>query len=185
MTDRLETLAEIETALWNELVTAASDKAHAWRTPVLATVNGDAADARVVVLREAARRERQFVFYTDERAAKVSQLSTHPRGTVVMWSRALGWQLRCQVRLTVETSGLAASSRWAKISLTPAAQEYLCALPPGTALADTAYPNNGAVLRDYFAVIDAQIDCLDWLELRREGNRRAIFDARGARWVQP
>ena len=185
MKQRLESLPEIETAVWNELAATAGDKAHAWRTPVLATVNGGAADARVVVLREVAHREKRLVFYTDERAGKVSQLLSHPLGTVVMWSRPLGWQLRCHVRLTLATSGLAAPSRWAKVRLTPAAQEYLSVSPPGTALAEMRYPNSGAVPRDYFAVIDAQVESLDWLELRTDGNRRAIFDTEGARWIQP
>ena len=39
--------------------------------------------------------------------------------------------------------------------------------------------------RDYFAVIEAAIDAIDWLDLHPDGHRRAIFDARGARWVQP
>jgi hypothetical protein len=44
---------------------------------------------------------------------------------------------------------------------------------------------SGAVSRDYFAVISAEITMLDWLELHPDGNRRAIFDEQGARWIQP
>ncbi len=183
--DRLETLTDIETAVWSELAATANDKAHAWRTPVLATVDGEAADARVIVLREVAQQEKRLLFYTDERASKVKQLLSHSRGTVVMWSRPLGWQLRCRVWLTLETSGLAATSRWEKVRHTPAAQEYLSAAAPGTPLVDEPYPNSGVVSRDYFAVINAKIESLDWLELRPGGNRRAIFASEGARWIQP
>ena len=185
MPTRLETLPEIEAAVWNQLSVAVGEKAHEWRSPVLATVNGDAADARTVVLREVAERQKQLLFYTDERAGKVSQLLSHPHGTVVMWSRKLGWQLRCHVRLTLEMSGLSASSRWARIKLTRAAQEYLSAMPPGTPLADVHHAGSGEVPRDYFAVISAEIEVIDWLELHAGGNRRAIFDARGPRWIQP
>ena len=185
MENRLETLAEIERAVWRELAATTHDKAHAWRTPVLCTVDADAADARVIVLREVVAHEKRLVFYTDERSGKVLQLRRHPRGSVVMWSASIGWQLRCRVQLTVATSGLAVTSRWAKICATPAAREYLSASPPGTVLADTAPLSSGVVSRHHFAVIDAQIDSLDWLELRPEGNRRAVFDAGGARWLQP
>ena len=185
MRARLDSLPEIETAVWQQLGAAANDKVHAWRTPVLATVNGDAADARIVVLREVVERQKQLLFYTDERAGKVAQLLNHPRGTVLMWSRPLGWQLRCHVRLTLEMSGLSTSSRWARVKLTPAAQEYLSAMPPGSPLADVRHAASGAVPRDYFAVISAEITMLDWLELHPDGNRRAIFDAQGARWIQP
>jgi pyridoxamine 5'-phosphate oxidase len=104
---------------------------------------------------------------------------------MVMWSPALGWQLRCKVRLAVEMSGLAASSRWARIRLSPAAQDYLSPLPPGAQLGPLPTPAPGAVKRDYFAVIDATVEAIDWLELHADGHRRAIFDGRGARWVQP
>ncbi|MBX3606841.1 MAG: pyridoxamine 5'-phosphate oxidase family protein [Piscinibacter sp.] len=186
MTARLATLDEVEAALWAELAAAVADKAHPWRTPVLATVDGDAADARTVVLREVDTRQRQLLIYTDERAGKVRQLLNHPLGTLVMWSPALGWQLRLKVRLAVEMSGLAASSRWARVKLSPAAQDYLSPLPPGTRLdAQAPSGHSGAVRRDYFAVIDASVEAVDWLELHAQGHRRAIFDGRGARWVQP
>ncbi len=185
MTPRLGTLPEIEAALWQRLGAAVTDKAHEWRTPALATVNGDVADARIVVLREVDARQKQLLFYTDERAGKVSQLLNRPHGTVLMWSRKLGWQLRCHVRLSLEMSGLSASSRWARIKLTPAAQEYLSAMPPGAPLADVRHAGSGAVAREYFAVIGADVERVDWLELHPDGNRRAIFDDEGARWIQP
>ncbi|MEP6876392.1 MAG: pyridoxamine 5'-phosphate oxidase family protein [Burkholderiales bacterium] len=185
MPTRLTTLPAIEAAVWQRLDQAVTDKAHEWRTPVLATINGDLADARTVVLREVSAREKQLLFYTDERAGKVAQLLNHSRGTVVMWSRKLGWQLRCRVRLTLEMSGLSASSRWARVKLTPAAQEYLSAMPPGAPLGDVIHAGSGAVARAYFAVISAEVESIDWLELHGDGNRRAIFDAQGARWIQP
>ena len=52
MTERLTSLAAIEAEVWRQLALAAHDKHHAWRAPVLATVDGDAADARTVILRE-------------------------------------------------------------------------------------------------------------------------------------
>jgi len=185
MDGRLATLDEIEAEVWQQLGRAARDKSHPWRTSVLATVKGEMADARLVVLREVDARQKQLLFYTDERAGKVAQLLNHPLGTMVMWSAAMGWQLRCRVRLAIEMSGLAASSRWARIKLSPAAQDYLSPLPPGTPLADPAVPMHGTVARDYFAVIDASIESIDWLELHADGHRRAVFDREGSRWVQP
>ena len=185
MTSRLSTLAEVEAAVWRELAACVTDKSHPWRTSVLATVDGDRADARVVVVREVDARQKQLLVYTDERAGKVRQLLNRPMGTMVMWSPALGWQLRCRVRLAMEMSGLAASSRWARIKLSPAAQDYLSPLPPGAPMGAAAPPTHGTVKRDYFAVIDASVEAIDWLELHAQGHRRAIFDAQGARWVQP
>ncbi len=189
MSDRLVALADIEAEVWRQLVLAAVEKKHEWRAPVLATVNGDGADARTVILREVDVGQKQLLSFTDDRAGKVAQLLRHPRATMVMWSRALSWQLRCRVLLSLEMTGLAATSRWARIKLTPAAQDYLARVPPGAVLGKRAdepeLPSADPLKREYFAVINAQVLAIDWLELHREGHRRAVFDEHGARWVQP
>ncbi len=184
---RLASLPEIERAVWQQLEAAFAHRAHPWRTPVLATIDGDAADARSVILREASAADRRLVLYTDERAGKVAQIAAHPLGTLVMWSPALGWQLRCRVRLEVEAEGLGVTSRWARLQHTPAAQDYLAPHPPGAPL--SAGPDGTAARpgaqRAFFAVVTASVESLDWLELHREGHRRARFDSFGARWLQP
>jgi pyridoxamine 5'-phosphate oxidase len=183
---RLTTLDAIHAEIWKQLAAAAGNTGHPWRTPVLATTDGRFADARTVVLREVDARERSFMIYTDGRATKVSQLLGHPVGTLVMWSHTLGWQLRCRVHLAIEMSGLATSSRWARIKLSPAAQDYLSPLPPGAPFVeDTTAPTHAAVARDYFTIIAAQVLSLDWLELHAQGHRRARFEVGGAAWLQP
>jgi pyridoxamine 5'-phosphate oxidase len=183
---RLHKLDEIQGEIWRQLEAAVDDNLHPWRTPVLATINGHLADARTVVIREVDARDRRFMIYTDERASKVAQLLSHPVGTLVMWSQPLGWQLRCRVHLAIEMSGLAASSRWARIKLSPAAQDYLSPLPPGTAIAEPMpAPTHVAVARDYFSIITAQVLSLDWLELHELGHRRARFDGGQGTWLQP
>ncbi len=181
----LTDLQAIHAELWRQLEVATAGKDHPWRTPVLATINGHLADARVVVLREIDEREKKFLIYTDERAAKVPQLLNHPVGTLVMWSAEIGWQLRCRVHLALEMTGLAASSRWARIKLSPAAQDYLSPLPPGAPLEGGAAPTHEAITRDYFSVISAKVLSIDWLELHEEGHRRARFEGTSARWLQP
>jgi pyridoxamine 5'-phosphate oxidase len=182
---RLVTLSEIEIALWQELARAVHDKHHEWRTVVLSTVGKIGseltADARNVVLREVNVSAKQLLIYTDARAEKAQQLREHPHGTVVMWSRRLGWQLRCRVTLSLEDSGLAVSSRWESLKLSPAAQDYLSPLAPGMPLSSAA-----PVLseRHHFAVITARVTSIDWLELHREGHRRAVFGEQPAAWLQ-
>jgi pyridoxamine 5'-phosphate oxidase len=183
---RLDSLQEIEAAVWRELAACVRDKQHPWRTPVLATTDGEMGDGRIVVLREVAPEQQRLLAYTDRRSPKATQLAAHPQGTLVMWSPALGWQLRCRVALSLDTSGLTVTSRWAQIQLSPAAQDYLSPLPPGSTLDDDAPPPRpDPQSLGHFAVVDAQVQAIDWLELHPEGPRRAIFGAGGARWVQP
>jgi pyridoxamine 5'-phosphate oxidase len=99
----------------------------------------------------------------------------------VMWSPVLGWQLRLAVSLQVETSGLAVSSRWARLKISPAAQDYLAPRAPGAAISTAPERES----RAHFAVVTAQVQSMDWLSLDPSGHRRAIFDQQGARWVQP
>jgi pyridoxamine 5'-phosphate oxidase len=183
-TQRLAMLADIQAAVWQELVHAAHDKQHAWRLPVLATSDGGVPDARTVVLRDVLPEEQELLLYTDARSAKARQLQAQPVGVLVMWSGALSWQLRLRVNLALETSGLRVSSRWARLGMSAAANDYLAPLPPGTAIHDPLLPARDS--RNHFALISARVVALDWLELSPGGHRRALFDeAQGARWVTP
>ena len=182
MNERLASLEAIEAAVWDQLSRAPTERGHAWRTPVLATIDGDAADARTVVLRDVDAAQRQLLIYTDARAPKVAQLMSHPLGTLLMWSAALGWQLRCRVRLAFEDSGLSVASRWAALQHSRAAQDYLSPRPPGSAL---GVDEPVAASREHFGVVTATVRSIDWLELHADGHRRAVFGGDAARWVQP
>jgi hypothetical protein len=177
-------LPAIEALLWAELAAAPQDKSHPWRMMTLATLGLDAqADARLVVIREVDASARSLCFFTDARSPKVAQMQHCDKGTLVCWNAARGWQLRLKVSLSVADSGLAVSSRWARLKMTPAAHDYLSPLPPG-ALLNQPTVERGS--REFFAMVTATVDQIDWLELNRAGQRRALFGGgRPARWVQP
>jgi len=194
MTARLQELDEIEASIWTELERSvalrpraaageaeATESQHEWRVAVLATVDDGQADARSLVLREVDAAERRLIFYTDARSPKVRQIAQSPQGTLIFYSRKLGQQLRMQVRLNVETDGLAVSSRWARLQTTAGARDYLSAAAPGRPL-DAPLADLG--MRGHFAMIEAMAETVDWLELHPQGHRRALLDATGARWVQ-
>jgi pyridoxamine 5'-phosphate oxidase len=184
--ERLTSLDAVLAEVWRQLALAVHDKSHAWRTPVLATRDGEAVDARTVILREVRSGEQQVMFYTDPRAGKVQQLLAQPQAMLVLWSPLLGWQLRLRVDLSLQTAGLDVTSRWARVKVSPAAQDYLSRQAPGTPLAEQSmdevpHPDSGV----FFGVVTAQINSLDWLELHARGHRRARFDSQGSRWLQP
>jgi pyridoxamine 5'-phosphate oxidase len=179
---RLDSLHMIERACWRELDQGAKDRQHGWHVLTLATLDGTRADARSVVLREANEATRQILFYTDHRSAKVAQMAAHPEGVLVGWCPRTSWQVRMQVRLQVHTSGLEVSSRWAKVKLSPSSQDYLAALPPGTPV-DRYQPERGS--RDHFAVVVAEVQAIDWLELHTDGHRRARLAGDSSAWLTP
>ncbi|OGA98116.1 MAG: hypothetical protein A3E25_10270 [Burkholderiales bacterium RIFCSPHIGHO2_12_FULL_69_20] len=192
MADRIDDLPRIHQACWDELSRAASDKGHAWRMMALATVAAPApaddgaapmADLRSVVLREVNAQERTLMFFTDARSPKVAQITVQPAATLLMWCPQLSWQLRLRAQLVVERSGLAVSSRWARLKMKPAANDYLSPLPPGTPL---AHPRPERGTREHFAVVQARVQAIDWLELHPDGQRRAVFDGDGrGQWLTP
>ena len=195
MTTRLQELDEIETSIWSELercVAArpraepdepvADEPPHEWRVAVLATVDDGQADARSLVLREVDAAERRLVFYTDARSPKVRQIEQSPQGTLIFYSRKLGQQLRMQVRLNVETTGLAVSSRWARLQTSAGARDYQSVAAPGRPL-DAPLSELG--VRGHFAMIEAMAETVDWLELHPRGHRRAVLGGRSSHWVQP
>ena len=196
MDSRPQHLEEIEQCIWSELESCVMPRArqresdersapatpHEWRVAVLATVDDGLPDARSIVLREIDAPERRLIFYTDARSPKVRQIEATPQGTLMFWSPSLGWQLRMHVRLAVETSGLAVSSRWAKLQTTAGADDYLAARAPGSPL-DAPLADLGT--RSHFAMIEAMAETIDWLELHPDGHRRAQFGSLGAKWLQP
>jgi pyridoxamine 5'-phosphate oxidase len=190
---RLADLAQIEARVWGELERAVRSRSsgdaprHEWRRAILATQDAEGPQARSVVLRDLLIDTRELIFYADARSSKVAQLRRDPRAVLLCWSESLGWQLRLRCRIEVETSGLDVTARWAHIRNRPAAHDYLSPMAPGTPL---AHGYGGSVvtperLRDTFAVLTARVDAIDWLELHVLGQRRALFDASGARWLTP
>ena len=185
---RLQHLDEIEDSIWGELDACVEPRPHdrtphEWRVAVLATMDDDGkADARSIVLREVEASERQLVFYTDARSPKVRQIASTSDGTLIFWSPTLGWQLRMRVRLAIEDSGLAVSSRWARLQTSVGAGEYLSASAPGSPL-DAPLVDLGN--RSHFATLTALAESVDWLEVHPEGHRRALFGAGGPKWLQP
>jgi pyridoxamine 5'-phosphate oxidase len=127
---RLEDLEDRD-AVWSELARAPRDRDHGWRVGVLATTDGQAADARSIVLRDVDAGKRSWCSTPTavaQGAADPRPSRRHHRAVVA----ALSWQLRLKVQLGVETAGLAVSSRWARLKMSPGAQDYLSPLPPGT-----------------------------------------------------
>ena len=169
MTSRIDSLTLIQTELWQQLELAARQREHEWRTMALATVEHGEAQVRSMLLREV--------------DVAAHELQAHPAGALVLWSPALSWQLRLKVQLGVESAGLAVSSRWAALKMSPGAQDYLSPLPPGSPVAQHYEPQRAS--REHFAVVTAKVLSQDWLELHADGHRRARFGPGSAQWLQP
>jgi pyridoxine/pyridoxamine 5'-phosphate oxidase len=179
----LQTPEEIRPQIWKELGRASLDRHHEWRTPVLASTDADGlADARTVVLRQVDAGAGQLTFYTDSRSPKVVQLKTQAPAMLVFWSARLSWQLRVRVTFSVITSGPEVEALWQGVKQSAAAGDYLSPLPPGAVLPQSSSTvkvktANAPAPMHSFALLRAQVLQMDWLELSRDGHRRAQLSA--------
>ena len=191
MIARIESLGLVHQACWQQLGLACHDKAHGWRLMGLATLGqGElgqpSPELRTVVLRELDLPEQSLLFFTDARSPKVAQLAAQPQASLLLWCARLGWQLRLKVVVEVHTSGLAVSSRWARLKMTPAAHDYLSPLVPGAPLTSLTPYEPDRATREHFALCSARVMQIDWLELHADGHRRARFDGAGqGQWINP
>ena len=177
---------EIRQRIWTELQCATQDRHSQWRTPVLATVNKEGApDARTVVLRHADAKLSCLHIYTDNRSPKVAELADQPNAMLVFWSKRLNWQLRVRVHMSVQTAGPQVDAVWDRVRQSAAAGDYLSAAVPGDALPDEqALPGDSAQAH-HLAILVAQVQEIDWLELARSGHRRALLGADTWAWRVP
>ncbi len=182
----LQSPQEIRPQIWKELGRASLDRHHEWRTPVLASTDADGlADARTVVLRQVDAVTGHLEIYTDKRSPKVAQLVSQPLATLVFWSARLSWQLRARVRFSVMTSGPYVESLWQNMKQSPAAGDYLSPAAPGAALPADQLAVDTPNLTHGFAVLRAQVLEMDWLELSRNGHRRARLTDGNWDWLTP
>jgi hypothetical protein len=181
-----QTRQEIRQHIWKELGRASQDRHHAWRTPVLATVDKDGAvNARTVVLRSVDVANQTLQIYTDLRSPKVQELIDQPEAMFVFWSARLNWQLRVRVCVSNQTSGPQVEAHWERVQQTAAAADYLGALAPGSPCADTFSALTLPQQNNNFTLLVAQVSEIDWLELGRAGHRRARLLQNTWQWLTP
>lgn len=177
---------QLRQQVWHELVRAVHERDHAWRTPVLATVAIDGSpNARTVVLRGADPARQMLRFYTDRRSPKVTELMAASGAVLVFWSALLKWQLRVRVKLAVVAEGPEVEALWDAIRSSAAAGDYLGLLAPGTGIEGVHAVTAQEDAAHHFALLEAQVVDIDWLELGPDGHRRARVTADDWQWLVP
>lgn len=196
-------LDALHAAAWTLLAQGAANAAEDCHWPVLASVAApSAADARVVVLRRADRARGELEVHSDARAHKLVQLHAAPGACLVFHDRRRGLQLRAWGEAAIHVGDPVARRAWD--ALAPSTHRtYLAPRAPGEAT-EVPDPNRPEGLADalpdaaraepgfaHFAAIVLHVQRLEWLELDRDGHRRARFetDVRTAtttmRWIRP
>lgn len=128
----------------------------------------------------------QLQIYTDARSSKASEIATQEQAIFVFWSSKLNWQLKVQVKATLVTSGSQIQQRWAQVKQTASAKDYLSSFAPGTSVkSDYKTGEQDQSNSSHFALVNAEIVDMDWLELARSGHRRAKISHDSWDWLVP
>lgn len=141
---------------------------------------------RIVVLRGVDLLERVLEFHTDIRSPKWREFGNNPHATVLGYCPQTRLQLRLQGSIVMyDASSEIAEHAWDKLS-SRTQQTYAVAAPGSDVVNEAKATNNG---KASFGVLLFKADSLDWCQLAREGNQRAMLRYRpegklaSAKWV--
>ena len=184
-----EALDDVLDDAWRALVRGAADRKHAFHQPVLATVDElGLPTARTVVLRRVEPEARLIICHTDRRSPKVTQLERTPTAAWAFYAPKSRVQVRASGATRVEMPGSSAlaDQAWERTRLmsrrcylAPHEPSRRAEQPspnlPETLLEGTPSEAESEVGRANFAVVVTRVDRLDWLRLKHDGHRRALF----------
>ncbi|MEM7776340.1 MAG: pyridoxamine 5'-phosphate oxidase family protein [Pseudomonadota bacterium] len=180
------TTDEVLADVWAQLVRAKHDRKSELRWLNVATLASDGApQLRTVVLRDVQCDKRVITFHTDRRSGKFAQLSADSRTALHFHDRRRCLQIRMSGRaelIVMPSSQLI----WSQLP-DAARKTYLQAMMPGAEIDAPEESRLGSLAQDLgaenFAVIDVEVDDIDWLELKSSSHRRASFKWSGMNWV--
>lgn len=194
-------LIQIEDAAWQLLQQSATTRSGGWRLPVLATVSEGVMRQRTVVLRNVEVQRRRILVHTDARSQKIDAIQQQPQVSWLFYDAELQVQLQLNGRAEIHTDDQTAQATWEQ-EPESSLRAYLAPLRPG-AVCEDADPNlpdeflgklptrqQLQAARPNFAVISCQVQSAEWLQLHKEGHRRATFDYQNdqlsdSSWVAP
>ncbi|WP_343550580.1 pyridoxamine 5'-phosphate oxidase family protein [Pantoea sp.] len=180
-------LNDIERDCWQELQNAAHHADAGFHFLTLGSVDERGLpQIRTVVLRGVDPLERVLEFHTDIRSPKWRELSNNPHATVLGYCPQTRLQLRLQGSIALyHASSETAQTAWDKLS-SRTQQTYAVAAPGSDVINDVKATNDGQA---NFGVLLFKAHLLDWCQLAREGNQRAMLRYRtdgklaSAKWV--
>jgi hypothetical protein len=193
MKHKINSHAEALKLSWDLLEKATHRPRDPFYTPAIATVAGDRADLRTVVLRKVSRKERTLWFFSDIRAGKISEIRQTASVGWLFWNPRKLLQLRIRSKAVIHHMDQLAQDQWEKVP--PVSRmNYSALIAPGTeAPADAQiYPvaeqgadSMGKALDEaqkHFALVNCQVDHIDVLHLHPEGHQRLELVWKGGEW---
>ncbi len=177
---------------WRLLLNGATKKNDPLRFPVLGTAQNDVAHLRIVVLRKVEQAQRQLIFYTDVRSAKVAHFQQHPHLTSLFYHPKKQVQIRTEGSVRLHMQDELATSHWSRLPISLRKPYAPLDLPgsasqtPSDGTPDFWHPEMDSSATEYafanFALVVCTVDRIEALLLHPEGHQRAQFSWTGGHW---
>lgn len=177
-----KSLPEIWAILSHELHRGALDTKHPFRYVTLATVDKDAPEQRMVVLRKVDQ-ELNFYFFTDSRTSKVKQIQEYPQSEFLVYHPGKRTQIRVKGRLQIHHQNELSQEMWNRVQ-GDAQKAYNSSLSPGSEIPDPDLAHNWPNEMDdrFFAVLQFIPERIEALQLNGLTHFRVGFLKKGADW---
>jgi 3-hydroxyisobutyrate dehydrogenase len=143
-------------------------------------------NAYTVVLRDVLPDEIQIVFHTDVRSEKVEEIKSSSNLTIVYYDDADHIQIILKAEATIHYQDDITRQQWQQSGF-KSRRNYLTQQAPSSPLneegsgleylGDKKFDDNDLSGYENFAVVVLNINFLEYLQLNKEGNRRARFKA--------
>jgi pyridoxamine 5'-phosphate oxidase len=156
-------------------------------------------NAYTVVLRDVESAEHQLIFFTDHRSEKVQQIKDNANVTAVYYDDATHIQLILKGEATINYQNDIAQEHWQQSGF-KGRRSYLAQQTPSSVLTEKGdgleylgskkFDDDDPAGFENFAVVILKVDFLEYLQLHREGNRRARFTVKPhsgwmGEWIVP
>jgi 3-hydroxyisobutyrate dehydrogenase len=176
----------VESLCWDMLSEGAVNRKSGMHNVVIGTTSGDLAILRTVILRRVDKAAKKIYFHTDIRSNKIKEIRSSGIISWLAYDPAQVSQIRLSGRTVIHHKDDICREHWA-MTAHHSRRAYMLPEGPGVEISD---PENAMTQEletfnysleesekgwEHFAVVETEIDWMEWYFTHHTGNRRAVF----------
>ena len=172
----------VEKMIWNLFLKGTNDKTSSYHAPTLGTTKNNKTFLRTLILRKVEKNKKTILFYTDNRSKKFADIFYNNHVTVHVYDIKKKIQIQCYGKAMIYKNNKQAKLIWNNLS-EHSKSIYMSTITPGKKINSI---NNDLQLIDKessfsnFGLIKIIINKIEYLQLKRGNNIRALFSYKGS-----
>ena len=200
-TEQTNDLLFTENLLWDFLEEAVATANKPMHQAIIGSAKEDLAIMRTVVLRRVDKDTQKIYFHTDVRSDKINDIRSTQKLSWLFYDQTYRTQIRMSGKTIVHHMDDLAKEHWMKTAHY-SRRCYLLPHAPGTRVEGFKEVEKGVKTNmkytmeesevgfQQFAVVETQVDWMEWYYTHHTGNRRAVFTYEGnalkdSYWIAP